>query len=229
MDIKTRVLNEMRNPEIYRNEIVSYVEKRLPYVFGVACEKNLSINEWQPDITFGDQRGQKTVLTTVRMFDLWETAVIDVLNNALGKLGVKVVPAHDAISDMKIIFPDGEEMRWEIKTSQAEDSFTGATHSASKCNNYVLINYSIDKNLKLSFEESKNKGFIQSLAVFVWDNMEAKWAGKPTEHNSFTSLKIPCELFKKRHEIIVLGKLQPKKKWCGFIRESGKDYNKKLS
>ncbi len=229
MDIKAQVLNEMRNPDIYRNEVVSYVEKRIPYVFGVACEKGLSINDWQPDATFGDQLGQKTVLITVRMFDLWETAIIDVLNNALKKLKVKVAPAHDAVGDMKVIFPNGEETRWEIKTSQASDSFTGATHSASKCNNYILINYSIDKSRKLTFDENKNKGFIQDLAVFVWDGMEAKWAGKPTEHSSFTTLKIPAEIFQKRPEIIVLGSLQPRKKWCGFVRESGEDYNHKKS
>jgi hypothetical protein len=57
-------------------------------------------------------------------------------------------------------------MRWEIKSSQALNSFTGATHSASKCNNYILVNYSIDRDLKLN--EDKNKGFITELAVFIW-------------------------------------------------------------
>ncbi|MEK6833787.1 MAG: hypothetical protein AABY32_07125, partial [Nanoarchaeota archaeon] len=79
MDIKEKVLKEMRNPKIYTDEVLSYVESRIPYVFGVVCEKNMSINEWQPDETFGNQVGQKTVLITVRMFDLWETAVIDTL------------------------------------------------------------------------------------------------------------------------------------------------------
>jgi len=224
MDIKTKVLSEMRNSEIYR-EVVKYVEERLPYVFGVACEKNLSIDEWQPDATFGDQVGQKTVFITVRMFDLWETAIIDILNTKLSPLNVKIEPAHDAVGDMIIIFPDGEKMRWEIKTSQAENSFTGATHSSSKCNNYILINYTIDSKLKLKL--TNNKDFITKIAVFVWDNMEAKWAGKPTEHSSFTTLKIPSEIFKTRPEIVVMGELNPKKKWCQFIRESKEDYNLK--
>jgi len=222
MDLKTQVLKEMRNSEIYTKGVVDYVEKRLPYVFGVACEKNLSIDEWQPDSSFGDQVGQKTVLITVRMFDLWETAVIDILNERLKKFNVRVIPSHDAVGDMIIMFPDGEKMKWEIKTSQAEDSFTGATHSASKCNNYILINYSIRKNKKLNFKD--NKKFISELAVFVWDNMEAKWAGEPTEHSSFTTLKIPSEIVEKRPEIIVVGRLEPKKKWCRFVRESSSDY-----
>lgn len=223
MDIKEQVLKEMRNSNIYKEDVVNYVEQRVPYVLGVACEKGWSINDWQPDESFGDQIGQKTVLTTVRMFDLWETAIIDILAEKLKKFGVKVLPAHDAVADMLIIFPNKEEMRWEIKTSQAGNSFTGATHSASKCNNYILINYSINKIKKLNFKN--NKGFIIDIAVFVWDNMEARWSGEPTKHSSFTTLKIPSEILEKRPEIVVVGKLKPKKKWCSFVRESSADYH----
>lgn len=222
MNIKEKVLEEMRNPEIYTKEVLPYVEKRIPYVFGVVCEKNWSINDWQPDSTFGDQIGQKTVLITVRMFDLWETAIIDTLSNHLKQLNVKVEPSHDAVGDLMITFPDEEKMKWEIKTSQAGNSFTGATHSASKCNNYILINYSIDKDMKLSLKENIN--FVKDLAVFVWDDMEIKWSGEPTKHSSFTTLRIPSEILDKRPEIVVVGRLDKKKKWCKFIREPPEDY-----
>lgn len=214
--LKERVLKEMRNPELYKY-VVEYVEKRIDYVFGIACEKNISINEWQPDETFGDQKGQKTVLVTVRMFDIWETAIIDVLKDRLKKIKVDIKPSHDAVGDLVITFPDKSIMKWEIKTSQADNSFTGATHSASKCNNYILVNYSIDKNLKLKFRNNKN--FITELAVFVWDNMEAPWMGEPSKHSSFTTLKIPSEILTKRPEITVIGKLEPRQKWCQIKRK----------
>jgi len=223
VSLKEQVLKEMRNPDIYTKEVLPYVEKRIPYVFGVVCEKNWSIDEWQPDSTFGNQLGQKTVLITVRMFDLWETAVIDTLTKHLKKFGVKVEPAHDAVGDLVITFPNKEKMKWEIKTSQAGDSFTGATHSASKCDNYVLINYSINKAMKLSLNGNKN--FVKEMAVFVWDDMEAKWAGEPTKHSSFTTLKIPAEILEKRPEIVVVGKLESKKKWCSFVREPSAGYS----
>ncbi|HQJ56945.1 MAG TPA: hypothetical protein PLH46_04815 [Caldisericia bacterium] len=221
--IKQIVLKEMRNPEIYINEVLPYVESRIPYIFGVVCEKNWSINQWQPDETFGDQIGQKTVLISVRMFDLWETAVIDTLAKHLERFGVKVESSHDAVGDLIIFFPNGDKMIWEIKTSQGENSFTGATHSSSKCNNYILINYSIDRDMKLSLK--KNKNFIKDIAVFVWDDMEAKWSGEPSKNNSFTTLKIPSEILEKRPEIIVVGKLESKKKWCTFIREPSANYH----
>lgn len=220
VSIKEAVVRELRNPDLYQKEIVGYVEENIADAFNICCRKNLSINEKYPDSKYVGQLGQKTVFITVRMFDLWETAVIDVLSEHMnGKFPkVKIFSVNDPIGDMAIAFPDNEILRWEIKSSQAENSFTGATHSASKCDNYVLINYSIDRNLKLKQNE-KNTGFITELAVLVWDNMDAKWLGEPSEHSSFTSLKLPAEICEKRPEIMVVGRLEAKQKWCDIIRK----------
>ena len=133
------------------------------------------------------------------------------------------MPINDPIGDLLIVFPNGEEMRWEIKSSQARDSFTGATHSASKCNNYILINYYIDRDRKLK-SGLNNQGFISEMAVFVWDNMEVKFTGKHTEHNSFTTLKIPANIKSTRPEIVVVGSLKPHRIWSGIIREKSGYY-----
>lgn len=221
MNLKEQVVKELRNPKLYTIGIIKYIEENLEDAFNICCRKNISINEKYPDLKYKGQLGQKTVFLTVRMFDLWETAIIDVLTNYFKKKFpmVKIKPINDPIGDMAIIFPDGKEMRWEIKSSQAHDSFTGATHSASKCNNYILINYSINKNMKLK-QDTRNSGFIIDLAVFIWDNMEAKFLGTYSEHNSFTSLKIPSNIKQKRPEIVVVGDLEPKKKWCGIKRKN---------
>ncbi len=219
-DIKQKVLNEMRKPELFINKVVDYVEKNVDDAFGIACRKNLSLNEWQPDSSFGDQLNQKTVLLTVRMFDLWETAIVDVLNEHLyKKFKVNVKPSHDSIGDLEIIFPDGKKEKWEVKTTQGKDSFTGATHSASKCDNYILISYNINKEMKLK-KNSDNKGFVTEIAVFVWDNMKmAKWQGKPSENSSWTTLKFPSKIINVKPEIVVVGTLEPKVKWCKIVRQ----------
>ncbi len=217
--LKQKILNEMRNPKLYAEKILKYVEENVDDAFNIACRKNLSIDEWQPNESFGNQLNQKTVLLTVRMFDLWETAIVDVLKEELKKFKVDVRPSHDSVGDFEIIFPSTEKMKWEIKTTQGKDSFTGATHSASKCNNYIFISYAIDKKLKLK-EREKNKGFITELAVFVWDDMKlAEWMGKPSESSSWTTLKIPSKVKQDRPEIIVIGKLESKQKWCRIIRK----------
>lgn len=220
MDIREQVLSELRNPDLYIKAIVEYVETHIDDAFNICCRKNLSINEKYPDSRYEGQLGQKTVFLTVRMFDLWETAVNDVLKAHIESKfpKVKIEPINDPIGDMMLLFPGGKNERWEIKSSQAESSFTGATHSASKCNNYILINYAINRDLKLK-EGVRNIGFITELAIFVWDKMEAKWVGEPSKNSSFTSLKIPSEIKNKRPEIVVIGKLEPKIKWCKIIRE----------
>lgn len=223
MGLKEQILKEMRNPEVYIKEIVPYVEKRIPFIFGIACENNLSIDEWQPDKAFVGQINQKTTLLTARMFDLWESAIIDSFKSKLEKLNVKIDHYHNPEGDLIIQFPDGTTMIWEIKTSQSEDSFSGATHSSSKCPNYILINYSINKDMKLTFKG--NLGFITGLAVFVWDNMEGKFIGQHTDKSSWTTLKIKTEYARKRPEIKVVGnwKLNPIN--CRIIREESLGYN----
>jgi len=219
--LKQKVLQEMRKPEIYTKDILKYIQDNIDDAFNYACRKNISLNEWQPDSDYKGQLQQKTVFLTVRMFTLWETALVEVLNEKLKKLRVKAKPAHDSIGDLEIYFPNREVMKWEIKTTQGKDSFTGATHSASKCNNYILISYNIDKDLKLSEKEGENKGIITEIAVFVWEDMKlAKWQGKPSENSSWTTLKLPSEILNIKPEIIVLGSLEPKKKWCKIIRKN---------
>ena len=219
-DIKLKILKEMQNPEMYVKDLIDYVERNVPDAFNICCRKNLSINQWKPDATFGNQVNQKTVLLTVRMFDLWETALIDVLNNKLSKKfnGVKVEHTHDSKGDLTIVLPDGEKWIWEIKTTQGKDSFTGATHSASKYADYILISYNINKDIKLK-RWRKNNRFITELAIFVWDKMEAKWIGKPSKNSSWTTLKIPIEINAERPEIVVIGSLIPKQKWCEISRQ----------
>lgn len=219
--LKQQVLKEMRNPDIYLKDILKYIQDNIDDAFNYACRKNISLNEWQPDSNYNGQLQQKTVFLTVRMFTLWETALAEVLNEKLHKFGVKVKPAHDSIGDLEIIFPDGAIMKWEVKTTQGKDAFTGATHSASKCSNYILISYNINKDLKLSEKEGKNQGIITELAVFVWEDMKlAKWIGEPSENSSWTTLKLPSEILKLKPEIIVLGSLEPKQKWCRIIRKN---------
>ena len=216
MSIKEQVLKEMRNPSLYE-KVIDYVEDNVEDAFNICCRKELSINEWKPDSSFGNQVNQKTVLLTVRMFDLWETALVDVLNENLKKLKVRVIPSHDSRGDLTIIFPDNSEMIWEVKTTQAKDSWTGATHSASKYKDYILIGYELDKNMKL--HKGNNKGFIKEISIIVWDNMNIEWLGEPSKNSSWTTLKIPTRVIHERPEIAVMGKLEPSTTWCKVKRK----------
>ena len=47
----------------------------------------------------------------------------------------------------------------------------------------------------------------------------AKWQGKPSENSSWTTLKIPSEIINVKPEIVVVGTLEPKAKWCKIVRQ----------
>jgi len=222
MDIKEQILKEMRNPKLYTEKVIEYVEKNVEDAFNICCRKGLSINQWKPDSSFGNQVNQKTVLLTVRMFDLWETALVDVLSEHLKKFGVKVIPSHDSRGDLTIIFPDGKDMIWEVKTTQAKNAWTGATHSASKYKDYILIGYDLNKDMKL--HPGVNNKFIKDLVVIVWDKMNIDWLGEPSKNSSWTTLPIPIRVIKERPEIVVVGGLKSSTKWCKISRESLGDY-----
>lgn len=219
MDIKAGILKEMRKPELYKEHVLKYVEDNIADAFNYACRNNLSINEWQPDSRFGKMLNEKTTLITVRMFDLWENAIVETIKRYIKEKfsNIPIERVTDAIGDLSIAFHDPTLNRWEIKTTQGQNSFSGATHASSKCNNYILVSYALNKDKKLKLEG--NRGIITELAVFVWDGMEAKFSGKPTKKSSWTTLKISAKIAKKRPEIVVIGKLNPKQKWCEIIRE----------
>ncbi len=217
-ELERLLLKRLRNPALYTKKILEYVSKNVPDAFNIACRKGLSIDEWKPDSSFTKSGvAQKTVFVTVRMFDLWETAIVDVLSEELKPLNIKVKHTHDAVGDLTFVFPSGETSVWELKSSQAKDSFTGATHSASKCDNYILINYGLNKKLKLNLTD--NTGFVNELAVLVWKDMDIPWSGEPSKHSSWTTLKIPVTAFQRHPEIIVVGKLEPSRKNCRILRE----------
>jgi hypothetical protein len=74
---KEEVIKELRNEKLYLKNVLNYVED----AFNICCRKKLSINEKYPDSKYKGQLGQKTVFITVKMFDLWETAIVDTLIN----------------------------------------------------------------------------------------------------------------------------------------------------
>lgn len=213
--IRSQVLDEMRNPNIYYDTL-KYVENHIDDAFHKACRKNLSVNDILPDSRFGNGNNQKTVYLTVQLSFVWEDAIIYSLNNHLKN--AKSYAANDAEGDLIVVYNNGYEEKWEIKTSQNLNQFTGATHSASKCDNYILINYGMDKDMKLK-TNYYNMGFIKELSVFVWPDMDINWVGEPTNNSSWTVLKFSnkCE---ENKEIQVIGKLEKSKKWCKIKRDN---------
>ena len=210
---KQEIIDKMKTKKIYENTI-RYVEKHIQDAFNLCCRKGLSINQVWPDKIFGTSLNQKTVLTTVRMADLWETAIVDNLREFFeNDQDISIERKNDAVGDLIIFYKKQEFMRWEIKTTQSKNSFTGSTHSSGKCNNYILISFGL--NMDLVLNKTSNEGIINEIAIFVWNNSEVFWHRHSSTVKSFITFKIPINV---DSNICVIGDLIKGRKWCSFRR-----------
>lgn len=80
---------------------------------------------------------------------------------------------------------DGELCALEIKLTQSNTGFTGATHSTSKVNDYLLIYVDIDRQAKVA----DGVNFVKSMFIAVTKLDEAVWHGAALSNSSWTSFK----------------------------------------
>jgi len=91
-----------------------------------------------------------------------------------------------------------QDIFFEVKTSRASNSFTGATHSneAGKVNNYVFINYAVLGGYvlpPLSKNTSAMHGAITDVHFAIMEG-DVAWNGKATNNSSFSAAKIPVDI-----------------------------------
>ena len=130
-------MSKMLNDPFVWYAVKDWVEENTQYVLGVPGRRGLTLNEQWPDDS-GD-KSQKTGGITVRLAELFEEAIYEVLKDA----NVNVRRKTDSKGDITI---NGEP--WEIKTSQSDD-IQGATHSSQKPPRYIMIKYKLDYNKAL--------------------------------------------------------------------------------
>ena len=196
----------MRNPYIYY-ELISKIENSVKHVYGIPCSKNMSLNEFYPEGTI--DKSQKTGGVTVRFSELFEHC----LEELYSEYGLDTLRKADSNSDFVV-----NNRNFELKTTQG-DNFQGATHSSSKCDDYVLIQYKLDWDKKLSLDN--NEGLITDLFVALYDGLDNKWwCGQPTSNNSRTTLKIPSESYDEYKDKEIIGSLKQNPKFCKSITEN---------
>ena len=75
----------------------------------------------------------------------------------------------------------------EVKLSQNKNSWQGSTSSTSKVDLFLLINFKIDRDLKLG-NPKKDSLFLGIFASLV-DMKKKEWTGKPKENNHRTKFE----------------------------------------
>ena len=205
---KQDLINLMKKPAI-GYETVFNVQNKAWQRFGDLCEENISINDNWPDGSI--DAAQKTGLITIQFSDLFEKNLVKVLDAHLNEYGYRVERRANSVGDLVITHIDsGEEYPFELKTTQGT-CFQGATHSDSKCNDYILIQYNLDYDKK--FNNDGNSNLFTDFSYQVYPDMNNNWfKGKRTKRNSRTTLRVPISKHKKWSDSFVVGEAVAKKR-----------------
>jgi len=206
--------------------MVDYINNEIPLtIFPIAKREGLTINEWVKDVE--DDTKQHTVLTTTRIsYDGVKSFLVYRFNKILSSYkdaNIKVLKiaevestdneeikhkSFDAIFDF-----NGDIIIIEIKVTQSDSGFTGATHTTSKADIFLLISLKINRNKKV-VEDSDYVEGIFSMLINLGEN---SWKGEAKNNSSYTQLRFLSDIDYSGN--IISGKFKKNKKYCKIIFE----------
>ncbi len=191
------LVNKLKEIE-FTKDMVKFINKSLIQRFPEAKDNQLSINQYIEKLE--DDTGQHTVVMTgeISYFCVKSYLAFHANKFLMEKTGgvVKILNKEDYISredfenfkslSFDVIFEvSGELVPLEIKVSQGKDGFTGATHSTSKVNDYLLISLDIDRDIVVN----DGINFVNSLFVSITNINKDSWKGEASDNSSWTSYK----------------------------------------
>lgn len=191
------LVNKLKEIE-FTKDMVSFINKSIIMRFPEAKENNLTINQYIDKLE--DDPGQHTVVMTgeISYFCVKSYLVFHANKFLLEKTNgfIKILSKDQYISrsdfeqfsslSFDVVFEvDGVLVPLEIKVSQGKDGFTGATHSTSKVNDYLLISLDINRDIVV------NDGidFINSIFISITNINKDSWKGEASGNSSWTSYK----------------------------------------
>jgi len=222
-------LVEFMNTDKFGLRVMSLVE-------AVAGDNFKSLRRLEPTIkTLNDYVGhvepdvaQQTVFLTVRFAYEFEYAIKRVLQDAGFTTVSKLHNSKEEKNDFGVRASDRSDIIYfEVKTTQAKNSWTGATHSEAggKVDSYVLVNYELDRNMQLpclTEDTSALHGVFKSVHFSVVNGMTLGWTGEATTASSFTQAKIGVDQASAYNKQVCLGEAivsKQAKKWCKIVRQ----------
>ena len=208
----------------FAKHLVDYINNEIPLtIFPIAKREGLTINESVKDVE--DDTKQHTVLTTTRLsYDGVKSYLVYKLNTVLSlykDVNIKVlkiteVTNTDDIKDKSFdaIFQfNGEIVIIEIKVTQSDKGFTGATHTTSKADIFLLISLSINRNKKVEI----NGDYVDGIFIMLINLDKNFWKGDAKNNSRITQLKFSADF--DYTENIICGSLKKNEKYKKIIFE----------
>lgn len=165
--------------------MVNYINNEIPLtIFPIAKREGLTINEWLSDVE--DDRKQHTVLSTTRLsYDGVKSFLVYKLNTILSSYkdaNIKILKISEVTDTEEIenksfdaIFQyNGQTIIIEIKVTQSETGFTGATHTTSKAETFLLISLSMNRDKKVV----ENNIYVKGVFAMLVNLKKDEWKGE---------------------------------------------------
>lgn len=108
----------------------------------------------------------------------------------------------------------------EVKLSQNKNSWQGSTSSTSKVDLFLLINFRIDRDCKIT---NKDKSLFSGVFASLVNMGNKKWSGKPKDNNHRTKFEFRVDewdLDILRQTSIIKGDLASKQKVIHLILDT---------
>lgn len=198
MILLEKLKNSLRQSE-FAQELTLYLNKIIPEkLFHDAEILELSIDDYLACIE--DDKAQHTVVLSAQLSYQGIKAFLAFHANEIFRkkglshiriLTIKEYQEHANWALLRdkafdVVFEiDGELCALEIKLTQSNSGFSGATHSTSKVNDYLLIYVDIDRQCKVT----TGANFVKSMFIAVTKLDEAAWRGTALSNSSWTSFK----------------------------------------
>lgn len=209
------IVNELRRISFidysFRYIESNYIDKQ----FYGACKTNETLNEFYSL----EEKSQIGVQLSAQISHCFYSFLKYDLNDYLilkkSFLRVITVREDDSKQSYDLIFNNiitSKITKLEIKLSQNKNSWQGSTSSTSKVNLFLLINFSMDRNKKLSFGDNINL-FTGVFGVIV-DIGNKTWSGTAKNNNHRTKFELKIsdwDLTSLKENNIIKGDIEPKK------------------
>lgn len=183
-----KVTNELKRINFIDFAFLHIENNLIVKQFYGACKNNESLN----DFYCLEEMSQVGVQLTAQMSHSFYTFLKYDLNDFLESqnsfLRVVLTREINQTKSYDLVFIDitnGEKHYLEIKLSQNENSWQGSTSSTSKVDNFLLINFKINREKKLSL--TNNNGLFSGVFAGIFNLGSHKWNGDAKSNNHRTS------------------------------------------
>jgi hypothetical protein len=204
--------------------MVNYINNEIPLtIFPIAKREGLTINEWLSDVE--DDKKQHTVLSTTRLsYDGVKSFLVYKLNTILSSYkdaNIKILKISEVTDTEEIenksfdaIFQyNGQTIIIEIKVTQSETGFTGATHTTSKAETFLLISLSMNRDKKVV----ENNIYVKGVFAMLVNLKKDEWKGEAKKTSSYSVFKLLSSV--DYTENIICGSLKKNKVYKKIIFE----------